>query len=51
LCVLDFADNLIAADIALGYDNARTVDATGRSRFRKEFGRPTFIDVKTAPQP
>jgi len=45
LCVLDFADNLIAGDIELGYNAARLQAADGSARFRKEFGRPHFHDV------
>jgi hypothetical protein len=46
LCVLDFADNLIDADVELGYGDACAEASVGRPRFRKEFGRPAFIDVE-----
>lgn len=46
-CALDFADNLVAADVPLGYGDA-TIDAPkGTPRFQQEFGRPVFIDEDT----
>jgi predicted acylesterase/phospholipase RssA/ABC-type phosphate/phosphonate transport system substrate-binding protein len=45
MCVLDFADNLIAASIQRGYDDARITHETGAPRFRKEPGEPVFVHV------
>jgi predicted acylesterase/phospholipase RssA/ABC-type phosphate/phosphonate transport system substrate-binding protein len=47
MCVLDFADTLIAEAVARGYDDARgvrrlgTEQWLGRPRFRKESGEPS----------
>jgi predicted acylesterase/phospholipase RssA len=41
LCVLDFADNLLAASVQTGYR-----DAMRGARFRKELGEPVFTDIK-----
>jgi len=48
MCVLDFADNLIAASIARGYRDARLDAASTTPRFRKELGEPVFFDVRKA---
>ncbi len=45
ICVLDFADNLIAASIERGYNDARITHETGTPRFRKEPGEPIFIQI------
>jgi hypothetical protein len=51
LCVLDFAENLIEASIARGYDDARGEARRGDERtsrlphFRKELGEPVFAEV------
>jgi hypothetical protein len=42
--VLDFADNLITRTIATGYRDARLTSADGTPRFRKELGRPSFVE-------
>jgi predicted acylesterase/phospholipase RssA len=44
ICVLDFADNLITRTIATGYRDARLTSADGTPRFRKELGRPSFVE-------
>ncbi|MBW3600958.1 MAG: patatin-like phospholipase family protein, partial [Planctomycetes bacterium] len=41
LCVLDFAENLLAASIQRGYNEARL-----GARFRKELGEPVFTPVR-----
>jgi predicted acylesterase/phospholipase RssA len=48
ICVLDFADNLIAASIDRGYHDASQDAASGDLRFRKELGEPVFVDVRPA---
>jgi hypothetical protein len=48
ICVLDFADNLIAASIYRGYRDASMDPASGNPRFRREFGAPLFVDVRPA---
>jgi hypothetical protein len=40
LCVLDFADNLLAASIQDGYQ-----DAVTGANFRKELGEPVFTAI------
>lgn len=42
LCVIDFADNLVAAGIERGYQDARIDPAVRPPRFRKEVGQPVF---------
>jgi predicted acylesterase/phospholipase RssA len=56
MCVLDFADNLIAGAVARGYEDARGVvrvgetERLGRPRFRKEAGEPThWLTVPAEP--
>jgi hypothetical protein len=44
MCVIDFADNLIAASIERGYRDA----AEDTPRFRKELGVPVFTTVGAA---
>jgi hypothetical protein len=44
LCVLDFADNLLAKSIQTGYD-----DADRGANFRKELGEPVFTLVEDEP--
>ena len=46
MCVLDFADNLIAASIERGYRDASMDAASMNPRFRKELGEPVFVDVR-----
>ena len=51
LCVLDFADNLIAASIQRGYEDAggaaeKAGLASHFTHFRKELGEPVFTDVE-----
>lgn len=48
MCVLDFADNLIAASIQRGYQDASVAAASANLRFRKELGEPVFVDVRPA---
>jgi len=48
MCVLDFADNLIAASIERGYRDASMDAASMNRRFRKELGEPVFVDVRPA---
>lgn len=48
MCVLDFADNLVAASIQRGYHDASLSAASGDLRFRKELGEPIFVDVRPA---
>ena len=49
LCVIDFADNLVAASIERGHHDA-TIDAsTDPPRFRKELGQPVFTDAPATP--
>lgn len=45
ICVLDFAENLIAASIDDGYRDATQQVAT-RSRIRREIGEPVFLSVE-----
>jgi predicted acylesterase/phospholipase RssA len=47
ICVLDFADNLVAASIERGYRDAG-MDALPAARFRKELGEPVFSSVGPA---
>ena len=46
ICVLDFADNLIAASIERGYSDANMSPTLPMTRFRKELGEPVFRDVR-----
>jgi len=46
MCVLDFADNLIAASIERGYHDASMEAASMDLRFRKELGEPIFVEVR-----
>lgn len=48
MCVLDFADNLIAASIERGYQDASREAASRDLRFRKELGEPIFVDARPA---
>ncbi len=50
LCVIDFADNLVAASIDRGHREAAMDAATGPPRFRKELGQPVFTDVAVTPR-
>lgn len=47
ICVLDFADNLVAASIERGYGDAG-MSASPTARFRKELGEPVFSNVRPA---
>ncbi len=47
ICVLDFADNLVAASIERGYRDAG-MSASPTARFRKELGEPVFSNVRPA---
>ncbi len=51
LCVLDFADNLIAASIDRGFRDASLDPGSEDLRFRKELGEPVFVDVRPATEP
>jgi predicted acylesterase/phospholipase RssA/ABC-type phosphate/phosphonate transport system substrate-binding protein len=51
LCVIDFADNLIAPSIDRGYHDATIDAAISPPRFRKELGKPVFTDVPPGPGP
>ena len=45
ICIIDFADNLVADSIDQGYRDAN-LDATGTiARFQREVGEPVFVDV------
>jgi len=45
MCVLDFADNLVAAGIERGYHDAGISAISKAPRFRKERGEPFFVNV------
>ena len=47
ICVLDFADNLVAASIERGYRDA-SMNVSPAARFRKELGEPIFSNVRPA---
>jgi len=47
ICVLDFADNLVAASIERGYRDAG-MSVSPAARFRKELGEPVFSNVRPA---
>ena len=49
ICVLDFAENLIADSIERGYRDAGK-NITGTARFRKELGKPVFSNVSLVGQ-
>ncbi len=46
LCVIDFADNLVAASIEKGYAEAGGGTFAQQPHFRKELGEPVFWEVK-----
>jgi len=46
MCVLDFADNLIASSIQRGYRDASLETASKDLRFHKELGEPVFVEVR-----
>ncbi len=51
LCVLDFSENLIRANIALGYENALRNGLSATPLFRKEWGQPVLNAIRPTPKP
>jgi hypothetical protein len=49
LCVIDFADNLVAASMTRGYQDATKDGTASPPRFRKELGQPVFRPVGAPP--
>ena len=45
ICIIDFADNLVAESIAQGERDASLDPASLTPRFHKELGEPVFLDV------
>ncbi len=45
ICIIDFADNLVAASIDQGFRDASLYGTEITPRFRKELGEPVFRDI------
>ena len=45
LCVIDFADNLVASSIERGYIDATLDATTSPPQFRRELGSPVFVEI------